>query len=67
MLGGQEHLAAAFGLRLLEDPGGLNKILLNRLEDRIPHSAQHLADFERVGVGAGDGDGVTDNPQGHGC
>lgn len=49
MLGGQGHLAAAFGLRLLEEPGGLDKILVNKLEDHIPHSAQQLAEFERVG------------------
>eukprot|EP00752_Nemacystus_decipiens_P015586 g13909.t1 len=47
VVGGQEHLTAAFGLRLLEDPGGLNKILVNKLEDHIPHSAQQLAAFER--------------------
>lgn len=49
ILGGQGRLTAAFGLRLLEEPGGLNKILVNKLEDRIPHSAQQLAEFEQVG------------------
>ncbi|CAM9815605.1 unnamed protein product [Scytosiphon promiscuus] len=47
VLGGQGHLTAALGLRLLSDPEGLGEILLNKLEDHIPHSAQHLADFEK--------------------
>ncbi|CAM9339801.1 unnamed protein product, partial [Hapterophycus canaliculatus] len=47
VLGGQHHLTAALGVRLLSDPEGLSKILLNKLEDHIPHSAQHLADFEK--------------------
>lgn len=63
VLGGQEDLAAAFGLRLLEDPGGLSKILVDKLEDHIPNSAQQLADFERVGRG---GVGVPINPRGVG-
>lgn len=32
----------------MSDPDGLSKVLLNKLEDRIPHSAQQLPDFERV-------------------
>ncbi|CAM9792528.1 unnamed protein product [Ectocarpus fasciculatus] len=30
----------------MSDPDGLSKILLNVLEDHIPHNAQQLADFE---------------------
>ncbi|CAM9812990.1 unnamed protein product [Ectocarpus sp. 6 AP-2014] len=47
VLGGRAHLTSAFGLQLMSDPDGLSKILLNKLEDHIPHSAQQLPDFER--------------------
>lgn len=36
------------GARLLSDPEGLTKVLLAKLDDHVPHSAQHLVDFERV-------------------
>ncbi|CAM9816722.1 unnamed protein product, partial [Ectocarpus sp. 13 AM-2016] len=47
VLGGQAHLTSAFGLQLMCDPDGLSKILLNKLEDHIPHSAHQLPDFGR--------------------
>lgn len=48
VLGGQRHLTAVLGDRLLPEAGGLSKALLEKLDDHVPHSAQHLADFERV-------------------
>lgn len=48
VLGGQRHLTAVLGDRLLPEAGGLSKTLLGKLDDHVPHSAQHLADFERV-------------------
>lgn len=48
LLGAQRPLTAAMGASLLSEPDGLNKILLTKLEDHVPHSAQHLGDFEKV-------------------
>eukprot|EP00904_Undaria_pinnatifida_P005696 jgi/Undpi1/2256/HiC_scaffold_13.g05642.m1 len=46
VLGGQRHLTAVLGDRLLPEAGGLSKALLGKLDEHVPNSAHHLADFE---------------------
>ena len=48
MVGGQRHLTAVLGDRLLPEAGGLSKALLGKLDEHVPNSAHHLADFETV-------------------
>ena len=59
MLGRRCDLTAALGARLLFDADGLNKTLLEKLDDGIPQDARYLANFEEVWLRSRDSSIVT--------